>query len=182
MTKAKTRGLQLPSTLEGPRGDFAKALGTPIPAGEWPKELTYQRADQVGEIAHVLIPEVHNELLGARIAYLFKERLRSKGREVGGKASKAGAKLEAIGGVDFVIEVNWWAWRGMTPEQRIALVDHELEHCTKDDETGAWTMVPHDVEEFHTIYSRWGAWTMNLRTWASIMPQLELEFGPDLVS
>lgn len=183
MTKAKTkkRELLLPTSLEVDRGGLAKALEVAVPAGEWPKELTYQMAEQPAAIGHVLRRSYHAELEKAAIAYLFKERLKSKGREVGGKASKSGAKLQALSGYDFVLEFNWWAWRGITPEQRIALVDHEMEHCTTDDETGAWTTTPHDVEEFFTIYSRWGAWTPNLRAWGSIEPQLELVFDSDLV-
>ena len=45
----------------------------------------------------------------------------------------------------------------MTPEQRRALIDHELSHCSFLDQVPE--MRHHDIEEFKHIIERYGFWT-----------------------
>lgn len=70
---------------------------------------------------------------------------------------------------DFVMTLDHSFWTQATPEQRLALVDHELTHGTiakdkhgelrfGDDGRPVWTIRPHDIEEFDSIVERHGEW------------------------
>lgn len=66
----------------------------------------------------------------------------------------------------FIIKVwNLW-WAEAEEWERMALCDHELCHAVihVNDDTGVRTAgtVGHDVEEFHNIVKRWGAWNRGL--------------------
>jgi putative metallopeptidase len=43
-------------------------------------------------------------------------------------------------------------------KQRRALVDHELNHLNIDIDTGKYSLLPHDLEEFSGIVRRHGLW------------------------
>lgn len=155
--------MNLPEKLVPVRRELIAALGLPILAA-WPEESSFALAPQAEAIGRVLIPVLHDHLNtphpAARIAYLFRKEIKNKA----GVASKAGGKLQFLSDYDFTIEINWTAWRLMTAEQRIALVDHELLHCAYDFEKEKWAMREHDVEEFREIIDRWGLWHPALRT------------------
>lgn len=71
---------------------------------------------------------------------------------------------------DFLVEVNWSAWRLLSGPQRVALIDHELCHFSiSQSEKGDTlkTILGHDVEEFHDIVSRWGLWHAPLKMFAN---------------
>lgn len=122
----------------------------------------YREAPEVQQIAQALIPQYHGHLASARIRYLFREGpWASRGRTVLGKAYKLGAREQHLVGADFLVVINADAWRELTPEQRVALVDHELSHCGIDDQ-GNWTLWEHDVEEFRHVLERHGFWQPNL--------------------
>lgn len=162
--------LQLPPELEGERAALAKALDEPIPL-TWPEDEGYLNAQQAHRIAHVLIGVYHQRLANARISYLFRKEIKKGTKALGGKAAKAGGKLEFLASVDFVIEFNWQAWKLLRPAQRLALVDHELLHCDVDLETGRWLLVEHDVEEFGAIVRRWGLWQRGIEAFARVVVQ-----------
>ncbi len=176
-----THTLTLPKGL-GSASD-RKALEDAVSATQtrtWPEGESRLEAIQPDLIADALIPKLHDELHGARIAYLFREKMTGRDTIILGKAKKAGADLVHLGNVDFVIEFNFEAWLSLVPNAKVALVDHELCHCGKDAESGAWVMVRHDVEEFAAIVKRWGLWTADLVTFGKVVgPQLEIWKGLD---
>jgi hypothetical protein len=61
----------------------------------------------------------------------------------------------------FWVEVARDAWDAYTDFQRVALLDHELCHCgVEEDEEGTKKMklIPHDIEDFEAIATRYGEW------------------------
>lgn len=160
--------MHVPDALRPYQEDLAIALQTPLLA-QWDPERTYENAPQPGAIAAVLVDALHDHLQGASIGYLFREKMKTRDRVVLGKASKAGAKLEFFADHDFVIEFNWQEWRRLSPMQRIALVDHELRHCGREENDKgerSWVMQSHDIEEFKDIVERWGLWKADLVVFA----------------
>lgn len=78
-----------------------------------------------------------------------------------GKARLISAKEREYHPHDFVIELNFDAWRALEPKQQRALIDHELCHCgAAIDDAGETTYYirKHDLEEFHEIVERHGLW------------------------
>jgi len=88
------------------------------------------------------------------------------------QASKVTGKLHHYSRLDFLIEVNWTKWASLSPARRLALIDHELTHCSReetDDGETKYVLLPHDIEEFHSIVRRWGAWRPQLADFANAM-------------
>lgn len=174
-TKTSPLKLQLPKVLLDWDDKLIAALATPVPE-IWPEGEKFQPARCPEAVAEVLIRTVmHERLMTASIAYVFRPEIVQGGRQKAGVASRAGGKLAYFTGHDFVIEFSHSVWDTLTPEQRIALVDHELAHCERDEETGAWTMRDHDVEEFADIVVRWGLWTQNLRGFGTAIKHAQLD-------
>ena len=132
---------------------------------------TYEWADdEVEAIAKKLIADVkdHADLVHARILYVFHDKHAvSRGRAILGRARKITGLTQFL--VDdetvdqplFVLEFPRDLWTGMKPEQRKALVDHELSHLTVErNDDGIWVgrTRGHDVEEFFGIVTRHGLW------------------------
>lgn len=137
---------------------------------------TYRHASTVKAIAEKLIADHHDHLDGTHIEYVFRDKAANTGgKEVWGKARKisglnaylAGDTSEGDAVEDFfVIEIAEDVWRILDAGQRVALVDHELSHCTiaiNDDNivTGI-ALAPHDVEEFRGVLERHGLWRPDL--------------------
>ena len=113
---------------------------------------------EVLRIAEEVIAEYHPELQDCSIGFLFRsEGPVSAGKVTLGKARKIPAEQRVYMDYDFVIWLAEDWWRRLKPEQRVALIDHELTHCRMDDEEKAW-IAPHDVEEFNCIIERHGFW------------------------
>ncbi len=91
-----------------------------------------------------------------------------------GKCRKASDLNRELVDYDFVILLNETAWAELFPDQRKALVDHELTHAQVviDDETGevkvddrgrpVWRIRRHDIEEFREIIERHGLYKSDL--------------------
>lgn len=94
-----------------------------------------------------------------------------------GKCSKATAFERHMTGNILLIFINAADWKRLMPDQRLALVDHELTHIdrapmvaidpiTKEmvntweaaEEPDSWRIKDHDVEEFADIIRRHGLW------------------------
>jgi predicted metallopeptidase len=153
----------------------------------------YSPAPEVQEIAQKLITTVdeHHMLGVVNIVYVWREKAqKSKGRTTLATARlvtglnaylanfAAGETLEALNDSFFVIEVAADTWEQLRPEQRIALVDHELCHCKvahdENDQLQLGTR-GHDVEEFAAIIDRHGLWKPDVAQFASrIAEQLAL--------
>jgi len=146
----------------------------------WPEDKpAFLPAPQAEAIAKPLIATLHPELELASICYLFRESAERRGRVRLGIAGRASRKIAYLTGFDFVIDFNWTYWTKLTPVQRIALVDHELTHCTQGPGEEGWALAPHDVEEFSSIVRRWGLWTPDLLTFNAAARDAQINLFAD---
>jgi predicted metallopeptidase len=143
----------------------------------------YTLAPAVKDIANKLIEKYHNHLQGFKIIYLFRDKsMKSKGKEVYGKASKVQSKYQAITGATFVIEIAEPAFASMDHKHQVALIDHELMHCFID-ENEQPTILSHDFEGFNKELKRHGFWASDLQIMEKQLEQMQLSFDekkPDL--
>ena len=157
---------------------------------EKPKnELKWWPAEEVEDVAKVLINQYHQHIedYDLKVLYLYAaDPPKVDGRDCWGTAKKisgqnaylftlAQAKILKERGFPlpdflktpmeakgfFVITIWHKIWITLTPEQRMALVDHELCHCQfREDKEGniSPAMRGHDFEDFNEILQRWGYW------------------------
>lgn len=169
----------LPSELREHEQELEEALNISV-RDTWDAGVKYCEASQPARIGRVLVRAIHEKLLGYTIGYVFKEKLVDRGEGCLARANKVTGKLAHYSELDFLIEVNWTAWRDLTGPQRVALIDHELSHfsiSTSEKGDTLKTILGHDVEEFHSIVSRWGLWHAPLKVFANHVrnaPQFEL--------
>lgn len=154
----------------------------------------FRPAPEVERIARELINTVseHNHLAPANLVYLWRtgSPWTSRGRIVLGQAKLLGAldrhllthqqQLRAGGSLTvddgqaddepqvLTVIINGDEWPDLTPEQRKALVDHELCHFDLNHDTGRWQIVGHDVEEFAGVIRRHGLWLDDIRRFAHV--------------
>lgn len=135
--------------------------------------MSYTNAEEVREIATKYINEYHSHLANAPIEYLFNAKtVLKKGKEVLGE-------IKLVTGLNaflitrdyaepqeqiFVMIISKSAWDLLAdkPQYREAIVDHELQHANRDLDTGALSLLPHDIEEFNDIVRRHGAWKQDI--------------------
>ena len=139
----------------------------------WPEGERVLRAYGPELIAAVLIKAFHVHLRKRSIAYLWVERMSDGGMEKLGTASRAAAKVKFLAEVDFILTFNHTAWKVLSTDQRVALVDHELTHCTIDGESLAPLLVPHDVEEFGAIVRKYGLWKPDLKRFGLVVDAVQ---------
>lgn len=158
---------KLPESLRTSQDLIAAALRTPI-LKTWDDELKFVEAEQPRAIARAIIPALHEHLINAKIGYLYRKEINRRGMTVWAQASKAGGKLAYFSELDFLIEVNWTWWNNLEPAQRVALMDHELTHCEREetDDGEKYVIRPHDLEEFNSIARRWGSWRPSMAQFA----------------
>lgn len=138
----------------------------------------WEEADQtVHKVASRVIKKWHPNLDIECLGFLFRDTsTTSQGLEVHGKASKVSEKDKVFLDFDFIV---WFAkdhWVTLTPDQKAALMDHELSHCVYDepgDPTSA-KIKGHDFEGFSSVLERHGLWHHTLETMGKIAQQLEL--------
>ena len=148
----------------------------------------YTDAPIIREIALDLITHTdeYSPLMNVEVRYVWRlgTPAKSKGKPVFGKARKiSGLNAHLAHAADcdlgfFVIEIAHELWRYLEPEQQRALVDHELAHLQvafDDDDQMTLTIKGHDVEEFHSVVRRHGAWRPELATLAELAGQQRLE-------
>lgn len=141
---------------------------------------------EVLDIVRQMVNAYHPNLKMAKIGVVFRSETSSAGGyEVWAKTAKADAKtnalLEGAGAdmIDFLIWIAEPAWKNLSTEQRQALVDHELCHCSGVED--AWRMRGHDFEEFGEIVERHGFWNRNLfSATGAFKKALQLDLGLDL--
>lgn len=151
--------LQLPDILREYQDDLAQALRAPL-LRSWDETEKFHEAEQPAAVGRVLIKAIHTHLANARIGYLYREKIERRGMLVWAQVSKAGGKLGYFSDLDFLMEINWTQWIALDQARRVALIDHELTHCERE-ETDAgekYVVAPHDLEEFNSIARRWGSW------------------------
>jgi predicted metallopeptidase len=139
-------------------GQAVQENGIQIPEAE----DKFEPAPEVEHLARALIRQHHNHLINANIRYLFRRgSWTSKKRETLGQASKVSGVNEYLTGLDFIIMINIEVWGQLSLKEKVALVDHELEHCCEED--GKYFIQGHDVEDFLAVIQRNGFWTPDLR-------------------
>lgn len=172
--------LVLPKELTGVAEKLTRAVREVEVLGQWPEDqASFLSAPQAEAIAKPLIAALHEHLLNAKIAYLFREDMQRRGRVRLGVAGKASSKVAYLTGFDFVLDFNWTYWTKLTPVQRIALVDHELTHCARGPDGEGWAVRAHDVEEFSTIVQRWGLWTPDLLEFSTAVKNAQISLFAD---
>jgi hypothetical protein len=123
-----------------------------------------------------IVREFHPDLEEASIGFLFRDTAQeSMGKRTLGKASKVTDRLKPYLDYDFIIWIAEDAWTDLEDNQRKALLDHELCHCTMDE--GTARMVHHDIEEFQAVIERHGIWHSELAAFAyaiTLSPQMQL--------
>lgn len=119
-----------------------------------------------------LIAQFHTDLAEAKFGVKFREKAgTNKNGKVMARTKKI-SKSQQIMGVpyDFVIEIGNDIWNGLTDEQKISLLDHEISHCVcvVDEESSnkSYSLVPHDLEEFRAIVERHGFWLEDVKKFA----------------
>lgn len=150
---------------------------------------TYWPAPELAEQAAPIIERWHPHLLAVPILWVWRgEAARRHGRLVMGQARRL-TGLQAllvaaaeVGGDEerlhnfagdydrFIIEIAGDIWRLLDASQQDALLDHELSHCTTDDD-GGLHMAGHDVEEFRDVVARRGLWRPDLKAFALVAQQ-----------
>lgn len=98
----------------------------------------YSKCTEAAEIAASIIPEHHPDLAAAdvKLLFLFRDKAaKAGGKIVLGKAAKRAARDRFLSRIisdeqviDAIIEIAEDKWTALKPEQRRALVDHELCH------------------------------------------------------
>lgn len=149
------------------------------------KRVSYQlinRDDVVGRPVYNLLTELvdayHTHLQDARIALAWCTSWKPDrdGRCILGKCVKASDLNRELAPFDFVILLKreFWYHESTKPEDRKALLDHELCHAgvTYDERTGepvydergrkVYRIIKHDVEEFSVIGLRYGCWKKDI--------------------
>lgn len=131
----------------------------------------FAEAAEVAEIAKYLIDQFHPDLQDpviTPIKYIYlKNTPKSRDKLQFGRASKVSglsAWLHSnntptgytVPQAFFLMEISWETWIQLQPHQKVALVDHELEHFSLKD--GDLYIKGHDVEEFSSVVRRQGLW------------------------
>jgi hypothetical protein len=113
--------------------------------------------------AQEIIQKYHPDLMEALIGFVFRsEAGKSLNKFIVAKACKVDRKLRPFLDDDyhFFIWIDQETWERISTEQRQALIDHELCHCTMLDMEPKFRA--HDIEEFRVILDRWGLWNYDL--------------------
>ena len=172
---ATVAALKLPDILSSLDLKLGKALNTAVRA-IWPEGEKFLKAEQAEDIAKILIQTpLHNRLVNAKIAYLFRPDILSRGDSKLTVSAKAGGPLAFLTGFDFVVAFNHKLWLRLTQEQRLACVDHALSACERDPDTGAYSVRLPDVAEYSGVVQRWGLWTPPLRGFGVAVESAQLE-------
>lgn len=142
----------------------------------------YDASDDVVALARDIIQEYHSHLVEAKIKYLFRTgNWEVKKRETWGQAKKVGKEVNFLTGYDFIVTVHRDVWEQLNEEEKRALLDHELQHCsagTDDAGNKIWYIQGHDVEDFYAIIRRHGLWSKALRKMEGLLNQTELDLEP----
>lgn len=161
------------------------------PGKSKPKKLSYEliapeatATRDMYALMNRLISDIedHSHLTNARIALAWHKDVKPNvdGWIMLGKAKKASDLDRELAPWDFVIVLNQEFWQKAKPEQRKALLDHELCHCEvergSDDEPKrdekdrvCYRIRKHDIEEFKGVVERNGIWKRDLESFAKAL-------------
>jgi len=129
-------------------------------------DLKYEECDECETIAKDLFRRFPVPLTHAAEAHIkFLKKLSDKSHYLG-KCSRTTGKWAYLTGYDYVIEVWGDWWDSAQPQEREALLFHELYHIVKGETAQGkvkWGLRRHDVEEFHEVARIYGAWDSSLK-------------------
>ena len=151
---------------------------------DWSTEAERVIRQPIYRLLDELVREYHEELKDARIvcAWALSWKPDADGRVTLGKCKKASELDRELSPYDFVILLSkdFWMDLHVSPEQRKALLDHELTHAAvsydergepKVDEKGriVYRVRRHDLEEFSAIAERYGCWKKDIEGFADAL-------------
>lgn len=152
--------------------------------------VEFKESLEVREIAEEIIDLHHPHLEDAKnlIGYYMREG----NSDWAGKCKKCTAFERHLTKRTFFIFINEEVWDGLSTEQRVALVDHELCHIVREkeeqldketkkvvmgwanrDNVNNWKIREHDVEEFSEIIQRHGLWEQGIESFAVAVRQVD---------
>jgi hypothetical protein len=165
----------------------ADLFTVPEPGEYQPREIADRLVAGLEEFAHLRLGQ-------PAIMILFRctPRVRAGRRVLGetclprfmGALSAVGTWLlaKACGGTvpDFLILIDAAWWGCADPQERVALIHHELKHCGHardrdgeprfdDDGQPIWAIEAHDIAEFQDTVRRYGAWSPNIAPFAAAL-------------
>lgn len=148
----------------------------------------YEPAPQLGHLAKPLIANHHQHLLNTRVEWVFRDTAgKQNGKTVMGRTRiiKGLAAMIATPGAQtsedndfFLIEIAADVWDVLSPDRRMALLDHELSHCfveIADAGEIKLRLAPHDIEEFRGVVARHGDWLEDIEEFLAAFGKKKLE-------
>ena len=128
---------------------------------------------------------------GLSIAYVFETKpfdptKDEYKRHVVAKVTKASPLWQCLADTRLAIQFRQWFWNKYTPEQREAVLYHELKHIEVDLDSAPpkVSLRPHEIEEFYGVARRYGAVLPDIANlvkvhswWAQEQPGATLEPG-----
>jgi hypothetical protein len=136
----------------------------------------FKADNDVVEMANEVIKQYRPELLTADIVYIFKEKAKKRGGKIViATASKVSDKQNIIHShegkpsYEFMIEIGADAWLSLSPDQKRAVLHHELRHCgyKEKDEEMIPIIIPHDLEEFSDVVEAHGFYLRDVLDFAN---------------
>jgi len=106
-----------------------------------------------------VIPKWHPHLADANIGYVFRDQMKSRGREIWAKIRKASPIEKMLKGWHLVMIISEPVWEAKDKSMRKYILDHELCHVGVEWNTKGervFRMKPHDIEEFVKVVERHG--------------------------
>lgn len=135
----------------------------------------------VERVIKVVVKECYPELEKAGIKALFQLGLWMMGGKVKCASIKPVSQKERYAGVnaDILLILSSDIWKGLSPEGKEALIDHEFGHIkvVQNDDGISYRTKRHDVEDFVATVRRRGNWNDELEELANIMKVREEEKG-----
>lgn len=124
----------------------------------WPDAtVKFVEGPEIEEMAKFIINKWRPDLRNIEIAYIFKQKASKSGDNVTFGSAKAESDLQKVlHRYEAVIQIGYDTWIGLDLDQKLRLIDHELQHLGIDAEKGKLGIVTHPVEEFPDVVQRWG--------------------------
>jgi predicted metallopeptidase len=137
----------------------------------------WRAESDVTDLAEAVIKKYRPELADTEIVYIMREKAGKKGNKVViATARKVATKenvvhsFEGKPDVTFVVEIGADAWKELSPQQREAVMHHELCHCGFDDKEDGGpepAVIQHDIEEFSAVVDAHGFYMKDIADFAT---------------
>jgi len=141
------------------------------------------------DLANRVIKQYRPELSGTEICYIFKEKASKRGGKIiVATARRVSDKDNIIHShegkpeYEFLITIGANAWTSLTPDQKVAVMHHELRHCgykeTKDGDLKP-VIIPHDLEEFIDVVETHGFYFRDILDFATKIRNMKATESPE---